>query len=115
MVEFKRAGNSLIVRLTGEIDEEKAKALRSKIDVEFDEAMAKDMIFDLSKVSFMDSTGIGMIIGRYKRAAALGGSVKVFGADRVVKRIIELSGLGRIVKIYATEEAAVGKAGVTND
>lgn len=115
MVEFKKSGNSLIVRLDGEIDDESAKKIRMKIDVEYDEQLAKDIIFDLSRVSFMDSTGIGMIIGRYKRAAALGGQVKVFGAGRVVKRIIELSGLGRIVKIYESEKAALGKAGITND
>ena len=115
MEEFKRVGNSLIVRLEGEIDEAEAKILRSRIDVEYDEVKAKNLVLDMTKVSFMDSTGIGMIIGRYKRVAALGGEVKVFGANRVIKRIIELSGLGRIVKICGNEKSAIGKAGITND
>lgn len=115
MVEFKRVENSLIVRIRGEIDDCAAKVLRSKIDVEYDITGTKDMILDFTKVSFMDSTGIGMIIGRYKRVAALGGSLRIFGADKNVKRIIELSGLGRIVKIYDSERAALGKVGRTND
>ena len=115
MVEFKRVESSLIVRLKGEIDDCAAKVLRGKIDVEYDLTGARDMVLDFSRVSFMDSTGIGMIIGRYKRVCALGGCVKVFGANNNVKRIIELSGLGRIVKIYDSEKAALGKVGRTND
>lgn len=114
-MEFKKCGNSLIVRLKGEIDDKSVKEMRLKIDAEYDEAMAKDLIFDLTGVTFMDSTGVGMIIGRYKRAASLGGCVKVFGAGRVVKRIIELSGLGRIVKIYENEGKALGKGVRTYD
>ncbi len=115
MMEFKKVGNSLIVRLDGEIDDKSAKEMRVKIDVEYDEVGAKDMVFDLTKVTFMDSTGIGMIIGRYKRVASLNGCVKVFGANRVVKRIIELSGLGRVVKIYDNERQALGTGGGKND
>ncbi len=103
---FRKTGNNLIIKLQGEIDDEAVKKLRRTIDVEFDEEKAKNIVFDMTDVSFMDSSGVGMIIGRYKRAAALGGQVKIFGADRTVKRIIELSGLGRIVRIYSTEKEA---------
>ena len=97
-VKFKKAPNTLVVMLEGEIDAESAAAMRQSIDIEFDELRVKNIIFDMSRVTFMDSSGIGMIIGRYKRVKALGGSVKIAGADNTVKRIIELSGLGRIVK-----------------
>lgn len=105
-VKFKRCGNSLVVKIEGEIDAESAKTLRSKIDVEYDELRAKDIVFDFGDVGFMDSSGIGMIIGRHKRAAALGGEIKIFGADKTVRRIIELSGLGKIVKVYKSEKEA---------
>ena len=57
------------------------------------------MIFDSNEANFMDSSGIGLIIGRYKRVAALGGYVKIKNANKTLKRIIELSGLGRIVRL----------------
>lgn len=98
-VKFKRAPNTLIVKIDGEIDAESAGSIRRRIDVEYDELGVRDMVFDMSGVTFMDSSGIGMIIGRYKRVRAIGGNVKIIGADRKVKRIIELSGLGRIVKV----------------
>ncbi len=98
-VSFKVASNSLVVKIRGEIDAESAEELRRRIDIEYDCTTVKDMLFDLSEVGFMDSSGIGLIIGRYKRVAALGGVVKLTGADKTVKRIIELSGLGRIVKM----------------
>lgn len=97
-VKFKKAPNALVVMLEGELDAESAAAVRRSIDIEFDELGVRNMIFDMSRVTFMDSSGIGMIIGRYKRVKALGGSVKIAGADKTVRRIIELSGLGRIVK-----------------
>lgn len=103
---FKRCERDLIVRLTGEIDSESVKWLREKIDVEYDEVKVKNLVFDFSNVYFMDSSGIGMIIGRYKRVSALGGRVKIFGADQCVRRIVELSGLENIVDIFDTEEEA---------
>lgn len=109
MVRFKRSHNSLIVSITGEIDAESVKSMRMKIDVEYEESGAKDIIFDMERVNFMDSTGVGMIIGRCKKIAPLGGRVKLFGCSGVVKRIVELSGLGKIVKIYENENSALGK------
>lgn len=105
-IQFKRCENNLVVKLTGELDSESVKFLRGRIDVEYDEVKAKNLIFDFSSVSFMDSSGIGMIIGRYNRVHAWGGKIKIFGANSVVRRIIELSGLEKIAQIYATEEEA---------
>ena len=98
-VSFKSVSNSLVVKIRGEIDAESAEELRRKIDIEYDCTAVKDMVFDLSEVGFMDSSGIGLIIGRYKRVSALGGVIRITGAGKTVKRIIELSGLGRIVKM----------------
>ncbi|MCD8049251.1 MAG: anti-sigma factor antagonist [Clostridia bacterium] len=107
MIKFKRAAGAVVVKIDGEIDAESAKALRRRIDMEYDALGVKDMIFDLSNVSFMDSPGIGMMIGRYKRVRAIGGRVKIFGADKNVGRIIELSGLGGIMRVYKSEKAAM--------
>ena len=97
--KFKVSDNALTVKLSGEIDAQSVGVLRRKIDVEYDCSAVKNMIFDFKEVNFMDSSGIGLIIGRYKRVAALGGYVKIKNANKTLKRIIELSGLGRIVRL----------------
>lgn len=97
-VGFKTVDNALVIKIQGEIDSKSATHLRRKIDIEYDCANVRNMVFDLKDVSFMDSSGIGLIIGRYKRVSALGGTIKIKGANKTVRRIIELSGLGRIVK-----------------
>ena len=88
MMEITSNGNCLIVKIKGDIDAESVKRVRNKIDVEYDSVMAKDIIFDMTNVNFMDSTGIGMIIGRYKKTAIMNGSVKIVGASERMKRII---------------------------
>lgn len=105
-ITFKRCERDLVVRVTGEIDSESVKWMRGRIDVEYDEVKVKNLVFDFTHVTFMDSSGIGMIIGRYKRVAALGGKIKIFGADACVGRIISLSGLEKIAEVYVTEEEA---------
>ncbi len=98
-VEFKASDNALTVKIRGEIDAGSVTELRRRIDVEYDCNAVKNMVFDFKEVSFMDSSGIGLIIGRYKRVSALGGVIKIKNANKNLKRIIELSGLGRIVKL----------------
>ena len=107
-ISFKKTGLSLIVRIDGEIDANTAKSLRCEIDIEYDEVGARDIVFDFSKVSFMDSSGIGMIIGRYKKVQAVSGKIKMFAVDSNIKKIIDLSGLGQLVKIYRSEKEATG-------
>ncbi len=98
-VQFKVSDNALTVKIRGEIDAGSVAALRRRIDVEYDCSAVKNMVFDFKEVNFMDSSGIGLIIGRYKRVSALGGVIKIKNANKTLKRIIELSGLGRIVKL----------------
>ena len=73
-MEYKYIENQriLIFRITEEIDEFKAKELRRKADYEIERFMPKRVIFDFNRVSFMDSSGIGMLIGRYKLCTMLG-------------------------------------------
>lgn len=107
VITFKKSGRALLIKIDGEIDAESAKGLRRTIDIEYDEAGARDMVFDMSGVAFMDSSGIGMMIGRYKKVRPIGGKIKVFGAGMNVSRIIELSGLGQIIHVYKSEKKAM--------
>ena len=113
MVEkFTNYKNSKVVFLSGEIDQYAAAVLKSKIDLEMEDSKKKNLIIDLKDVSMMDSSGIGLIIGRYKMLAPIGGVVAVSGASNGVRRVISLSGIEKIISHYQTPEEADREIGL---
>lgn len=92
----------ILMRLSGEIDHHAATRIRDKLEREIKRSGAVNIALDFGCVSFMDSSGVGMIIGRYKTVKALGGKLVIFGADEQIKRILEMSGLGSLVTICDT-------------
>ena len=98
-MEYKYLENQkiLIFKITEEIDEFKAKELRRKADYEIERFMPKRVIFDFNRVSFMDSSGIGMIIGRYKQTSMLGGKMELTNLRPAVRKIFEMSGVLRLI------------------
>lgn len=91
--------NELTVFLTGEIDHHAAASIRQEIDAMLQERKITALILDFSDVSFMDSSGIGMIIGRYKLIKARSGEMRAAGLSPALKRIYTLGGLHRIIPI----------------
>ena len=71
-VKYYSQQKLLLFKITEEIDECKVKNIRRRADYEIERYMPKRVIFDFDRVTFMDSSGIGMVIGRYKQAAMLG-------------------------------------------
>lgn len=104
--EFKCNKDSLIIFLSGEIDQYAASNLKSKIDVEIEHSGKKNLIFDLTDVSLMDSSGIGLIVGRYKLINTFGGKLAVCGASGSISKMLELSGLRKIIEQYDNLESA---------
>lgn len=89
----------LNISLCGEIDHHSAVSVRSAIDAKLYELRPRVAIMDLSKIEFMDSSGLGLIMGRYALMQKLGGEFCISNpTDRVIK-IFELAGLGRIIRI----------------
>ncbi len=105
-VNFKTSENSLIVEITGEIDHHFADEVKKSIDNQAISEGKRNIIFNLKNVDFMDSAGIGMIIGRYKLTTKNGGITSVACLSENLKRIMMISGLYRIIKIYNTVEEA---------
>ncbi len=97
----------LILKITEEIDECTAQNIRRKADYEIERHMPKKVVFDFNSVTFMDSAGIGLIIGRYRIANMLGGTIEIANVTDSIKRVLELSGLLKIIKITELEEMAV--------
>lgn len=97
--QFKHTKNALIVYLCGEVDQYAAAEMRDKIDLEIENMMRKNLIFELSEVTLMDSSGIGLIVGRYKLINSLGGKVILCGATESIEKMIALSGILKIVTV----------------
>ncbi|MDQ2086134.1 anti-sigma F factor antagonist [Herbivorax sp. ANBcel31] len=100
---------TLIACLSGELDHHSAEYVRQKIDNELMKSSNRNMIFDFSQVSFMDSSGIGVIIGRYKNIQKLNGEMAIINVNNRVKRIFEMSGLLKIIPAYDNMEEAIKK------
>lgn len=97
--DYDQQNKSLRITLRGEIDHHSAVAVRSQIDEKLYEFRPKLATMDLSKIDFMDSSGLGLIMGRYALMQKLGGDFCIAKpADRVMK-IFELAGMGRIIKV----------------
>lgn len=92
-------GDMLKVAIGGEIDHHEAIEMRTRIDGIILEERPKKVIFDLSRVSFMDSSGIGLVLGRYRLMNSMGGSVAICGASDSAVKIFRMSGVDRLIEI----------------
>lgn len=99
-VEFQKKAFTLIVKIQGEIDHHCAAMLKEKIEREFQRSDAKNLIFDFSSVTFMDSSGIGMVIGRYKNVLSYGGKTAIANANERVSKIFQMAGMQKIIPQY---------------
>lgn len=87
----------LIIKITDEIDECSVQKIRRKADYEIERYMPKRVIFDFDSVTFMDSAGIGLVIGRYKIANMLGGKLEIANLTQNVKKIFEMCGVLKLI------------------
>lgn len=93
------SGKSLTIYLEGDIDHHNARTVRSKIDTKIYIQRPEELILDLSRVNFMDSSGLGLILGRYAKAVELGILFKVANPSPQIKKILDLAGTERLIKI----------------
>lgn len=98
---------NLIVRLKGDLDHHNAKVVRGKIDLLVEVNNIKNIIFDFEEMEFMDSSGIGLIMGRYKNLKLKNGNVYVSNINKKIDRIFNLSGIYKIIDKYEDVEKAL--------
>lgn len=103
-IQFEKIGRSLVIKFDGEIDHHYAEDIRNKIDHEFNKQNCKNIIFDFTNVTFMDSSGIGMIIGRYKLAKEKNGTTFACSLKDNAKKLFIMSGLDKIITYHNTLE-----------
>ena len=97
MLEYELRRQTLTVRLKSELDHHAAAEMRGKLDRLLQDRRVQRLVLDLRELKFMDSSGIGFIIGRYKLMARKGGSVAVINAERRMDKIFEMAGLYQLV------------------
>ena len=97
-IRMEYIGTTLVVKLAGEIDQSCAEEIRSDIDREIQIKNVHNLILDFASVTFMDSSGLGMIIGRYKQIKARNGKTMIIRAQPQVDKVLELSGLKKIIE-----------------
>lgn len=97
--KITRKKDKLIISIWGEIDHHNAGIIRESIDIELGSARTKELIFDFSELEMMDSSGLGILMGRVKLMNQMGGRVVVSGAPEYIKKIIVLSGLGGLIEL----------------
>lgn len=89
----------IVFKITDEIDDHSVQTIRRRVDYEIERYMPKKIVFDFDSVTFMDSAGIGLIIGRYKFARMLGASLELSNLTGSVKKIFEMSGILKLIPV----------------
>lgn len=97
-INLELIGTTLVAKIDGEIDHHTAKTLKSELDREINLHKVINLVLDFDRVTFMDSSGIGVIAGRYKEIKARGGKVMVIRVKPQVDKILEISGLKTILE-----------------
>jgi stage II sporulation protein AA (anti-sigma F factor antagonist) len=113
-VELEHYRNVLIVRLIGELDHHNADGVRKQMEDAILRGSSDHVILSLKELVFMDSSGLGVILGRYKQVKAKGGKMAVCDVSPSVYRLFELSGLFKILAIYDNERSALSSLEVVS-
>ena len=99
--EYSVRQQTLLIRFHSDIDHHNAAAIRTKADRLIARGGLKNIVFDFEDTSFMDSSGIGIIIGRYKKISCFGGKVYAIHADERIRKILKTSGMASIIEVLS--------------
>jgi len=107
-MNIRREGDALIVVVEGELDLFTAGTFREKVENELSShRKLRNLIISMNGVNFVDSSGLGVILGRYKRISQHGGKMAIVGVKPRVRKIFHLSGLEKIIPMYDSTEQAL--------
>lgn len=96
-IEHKMIGNTLYIGLAGELDECSAAFVRDTLDAVCERCQMKKVVIDMERLNFMDSTGIGVLIGRYKRLKTRDVPILISSPPGAVDRVLKLTGIYKIM------------------
>ena len=97
-MKMNYSDGTLTVALTGELDHHSAAYLRNRIDRDLLQNRPDRLVLDFSAVTFMDSSGVGLVLGRYKKAGEMNCTVSVSGLNERDGRMMKLAGLQKLIE-----------------
>ena len=103
-VTYERNRGALCASLHGEIDHHSAQSIREDLDKTILEVRPEEFKLELSNISFMDSSGLGLVMGRYRTVNSIGGTMSIVNPNDNVLKILNMSGLDKLVKIEKAAE-----------
>lgn len=111
-IELDVKQDVLCIRLSGELDHHTAEELREKVNQTIEVYQIQHIVLNLANLTFMDSSGLGVILGRYKQIKLKNGEMVVCAISAPVKRLFEMSGLFKIMNLETSEQLALERLGV---
>ena len=106
---YEAKGQTLIIHLPRELDHHNCRNLKYETDLLMAENYISRIVFDFSETRFMDSSGIGILLNRYKQMKAGGGSTAFYGAGPQVMRVLKIAGILALLNQYDSKEAALSE------
>ena len=101
-ISISQSDGHLTLKLSGELDHHAARSTMLKIGDAIDGALPRDCVMDLGGLTFMDSSGIAVVLNAHRRMTEIGGRASVINVPRQPMKVLEASGIGRIVEILET-------------
>lgn len=98
---------TLVVRLRGELDHHAVETIRNDIETELAKTHYRNLVLSFRGIDFMDSSGLGLILGRYRSIAQRNGRMALSEVSPSLRRIFELSGVFKVVSAYESEDSAI--------
>ena len=100
-------GAVFVAAVAGELDDHAADGLRAALDRELDKLALPRLVLDLGGITFMDSAGLGVILGRYRRIRERGGDMAIAAAPPAVGKLLAISGLHKLMRVYSRRQDAI--------
>ena len=104
MLQYKPVGQSLTVTIAGELDHFAAPQIRRMLDEVLEDPAITHLVLDLENLTFMDSSGIGVLLGRLRILQGRGGMLSVQHMQPPVEKLFRLSGLDRVIGIVGSRK-----------
>ncbi|OOB78128.1 MAG: anti-sigma F factor antagonist [Epulopiscium sp. Nuni2H_MBin003] len=106
-IDTKVQNNILVVNLEGEIDHHTSTVIREEVDKIYNTSRLNHIIFNFEKVTFMDSSGVGLLIGRYRMVTMAGGKIGLVKVKSELDKVMNLSGVYKLMKRFEDESVAI--------
>lgn len=108
-LEEERLGDAVVLHVRGELDERTAPTLRQRLDRLIEDRRIRHLVLDFRQLTFIDSSGLGVLLGRYRRLQQRGGRMALVRPAAHVRAVLELSGVPRLIPVYASARQALGQ------